>query len=68
MHTISPGKKRGPKPMFGQPMKRQQITIDEMTRRKLLVLGGDNLSEGVRVAADRAYERYQSEPEKENPR
>lgn len=52
--------------MFGQPMKRYQITIDELTRRKLTVLGAGNLSDGVRLAADRAYERYQSEPEKEN--
>ena len=62
MKTISTGKKRGPKPKFGETMKRRQITIDDLTYRKLVALGGNNLSEGVRVAADKAYERYQNEP------
>lgn len=62
MKTDSPGKKRGPKPKFGKTMPRRQITIDDLTYRKLMVLGKQNLSEGVRVAADSAYERYQAEP------
>lgn len=69
MSTNSPGKKRGPKPILGETLKRTQITIDTLTRRKLMVLGGgNNLSAGIRKAADMAYERYQNEPEKENPR
>lgn len=57
-------KKRGPKPMFGVPMKRTQITIDNMTRRKLVAVGGDVLSEAIRTAADMAYDAYQNGAEK----
>jgi len=66
MSTTSPGKKRGPKPILGETLKRTQITIDTLTRRKLMVLGEGNLSAGIRAAADKAYDRWQSEPEKEN--
>lgn len=38
------------------------ITVDSMTLRKLAVLGEGNVSEGVRRAADVAYDRYQSTP------
>lgn len=62
MNTKPTGKKRGPKPKFGETMKRCQITIDELTRRKLLALGGNELSAGVREAAEKAYERFQNEP------
>ena len=52
--------KPGPKPQIGgEPMKRTEVTIDDKTRRLLLVLGGGNLSLGVRKAADVAYDRYQ---------
>lgn len=54
-------KKRGPKPIFpGEVMQQKLVTLDQMTIRKLKVLGGDNLSRGVREAAEVAYDRYQS--------
>jgi hypothetical protein len=65
MDTNTP-KKRGPKPQIdGEIMKRQIVTIDSMTRRKLMVLGTDEagksvLSRGVRRAAEIAYEKYQN--------
>lgn len=52
-------KKPGPKPILGETLQRKQITIDEMTERKLKVLGDGNLSAGVRKAAESAYEAYQ---------
>lgn len=68
MDTNSPMKKRGPKPIFGETMRHRQITIDDITRRKLIVLGSGNLSAGVRIAADKAYDKYQEEPPKEKGR
>lgn len=57
-----PLKKRGPKPLFvGETLKRTQVTIDSLTKRKLMVIGDGNLSAGVRAAADAAYEQYQRE-------
>lgn len=51
---------RGRKPFFpGEPMRRHPITVDEMTLRKLKVLGEGNVSAGVRVAAEIAYRTYQ---------
>lgn len=50
----------GPKTEHGQPTERRTITVDEMTWRKLLVLGGGNASKGVRAAAKVAYDRYQA--------
>ena len=49
----------GPKTEHGQPTERRTITVDEMTWRKLLVLGAGNASKGVREAARVAYDRYQ---------
>lgn len=43
----------------GESMDHATVTLDEMTRRKLTVLGDGNLSKGVRLAADVAYDRYQ---------
>lgn len=61
MNTKTP-KKRGPKTLFvGETLKRKQVTIDSTTTRKLMVIGGGNLSAGVRAAADVAYDRYQSQ-------
>ena len=58
-------RQRGPKTLIpGEPMKRTQVTIDSLTRRKLVVLGDGNLSEGVRKAAESGYETYQVRPEK----
>ena len=54
--------KRGPKPIHpGEPMRKQAVALDEMTLRKLRVLGKGNISAGVREAARVAYERYQKE-------
>jgi hypothetical protein len=53
-------KKPGAKPQIdGVAMRRTEVTIDDKTRRLLLVLGNGNLSLGVREAASVAYERYQ---------
>lgn len=40
------------------PMAHKTISLDEGALRKLLVLGNGNLSEGVRKAAEVAYDRY----------
>lgn len=48
-------KKRGPKPMFGTPMKKCVVLLDEMTLRKLRVIGDKNVSAGVRRSAEIAY-------------
>ena len=54
-------KRRGRKPYFdGEPMERIAVTMDAMTRRKLLALGNDNISAAIRFAADVAYDAYQS--------
>lgn len=51
--------RRGRKPFFdGEPMERISVTMDARTRRKLLVLGNDNISAGIRLAADVAFDRY----------
>lgn len=41
-------------------VERRTITVDELTWRKLLVLGDGNASKGVREAARVAYDRYQA--------
>lgn len=52
--------KRGPKTELGDvPVVRTQVCLDERTKRLLLVLGGGNLSKGIRQAAEVAYQRYQ---------
>ncbi len=52
---------RGRKPLLaGQAMSRHVVSIDEMTLRKLKVLGDGNLSLAVRVAAQVAFDRYQN--------
>lgn len=43
----------------GDPAKRTSVTIDDLTKRKLVVLGDGNMSLGIRRAADFAYDRYQ---------
>lgn len=35
------------------------ISVSNMTLRKLAVLGDKNISKGVEIAADIAYDRYQ---------
>jgi hypothetical protein len=56
-------KKRGPKPLHGDTMVKKVVTLDEMTLRKLRVLGEGNVSAGVRKAADVAFKKYQSSPD-----
>ena len=36
------------------------VTLDELTKRKLAVLGGGNLSRGIRIATAHTFERYQA--------
>lgn len=52
-------RKPGPKTDTREPLARVTLTLDEMTRRKLKVLGDGNESAGARVAARVAYDRYQ---------
>ena len=53
-------RKRGPKTELGDaPMVRTQVSLDERTKRLLLVLGSGNVSKGIRLAAEVAYQRYQ---------
>lgn len=56
----TPKKKPGPKtgPVDG-PLERVYVTLDEMTKRKLTVLGRGNMSKGIRAAADYCFSRYQ---------
>lgn len=46
--------------MHGEPMTKTVVSLDEMSRRKLRVLGEGNISAGIRRAAEMAYARYQS--------
>ena len=46
----------------GDATHRVQVTVDEKTLVLLRVLGGGNLSRGVRRAARAAYDAYQREP------
>ncbi len=52
----------GPKvePGLAGHIGRRTITVDDLTWRKLLVLGAGNASKGVREAARVAYDRYQN--------
>lgn len=43
----------------GEAMTHKTITLDSMSLRKLLVLGDGEVSRGVRVAAEIAFDRYQ---------
>lgn len=45
--------------VIGAKMRQVTVTIDELTERKLRVLGDGNLSKGVRAAAIVGYEKYQ---------
>jgi hypothetical protein len=56
------GKRKGAgrKPLHADgAMEHTSITVDDLTLRKLLVLGEDNISEGVRRAVAVAYDRFQ---------
>lgn len=39
---------------------KQTVSYDETTKRRLAVLGGGNVSKGIRLAAQFAYEGYQA--------
>lgn len=53
--------KPGPKPKAtdGGGLEKVTLLLDAMTLRRLRVLGGDNMSQGARVAAQVAYQQYQ---------
>lgn len=48
----------------GLPTRAVSVSLDEITVRKLKVVGDGNLSRGIRVAADLAYARYQQDDKK----
>ena len=48
--------------LIGDPVRRVQVTLDQRTVEMLLVIGGGNLSYGVRAATRVAYDRYQRTP------
>ena len=52
----------GPKvePGLAGHIERRTITVDDLTWRRLLVLGEGNASKGVRAAAKVAYDRHQN--------
>ena len=60
--------KRGPKidPFLGE-LKPLTILVDDLTRTRLGVVGGGNLSHGAREAARVAYDRYQATPDSPMP-
>ncbi len=43
-----------------EAMSRRTMTLDPMTIRKLTVVGDGNISKGVRIAAQLAFEAYQN--------
>lgn len=49
----------------GERMTRTNVSLDERTLRLLKVIGENNLSRGIRVAADMAYDAWQR---KKDPR
>lgn len=53
--------KRGPKtdPMLGD-LKQRTVMLDDLTLDMLRVVGGGNVSNGIRIAARREYQRYQA--------
>jgi len=44
----------------GGAMLKVSVSMDDLTRRKAVVLGEENLSRGIRLAVDLAYDRFQS--------
>jgi hypothetical protein len=53
-------KKRGPKPVHGETMKKYAVTLDAMSVRKARVLDEVSMSAAIRKAIDIAYRQYQS--------
>lgn len=66
MHANKHGGARrnsGPKTeLIGEPMRRVQVCLDARTIDLLRVLGGSNVSKGIRLSAREAYDRYQRSP------
>lgn len=61
--------KPGPKvdPSVG-PLEPKTVLLDDLAIRQLLVIGGGNLSNGIRKAARGEFKRYQTAPPtKETP-
>lgn len=44
----------------GEAMSKHTVTLDEMTVRRLKVVGDGNLSKAIRVAAEVAFDAYQN--------
>lgn len=47
--------------IVGAKCRQRTVSIDEMTERRLMVLGGGNFSKGIRIAAAAAFDLYQSD-------
>lgn len=47
--------------LSGVPTRNITITLDDLTHRRLKVIGGGNVSRGVRLSAEKGYEAYQRE-------
>jgi urease accessory protein UreE len=58
---------RKPGPKTDVDVARVTLSLDEMTRRRLRVLGKGNESAGARLAARVAYDRYQRVEEAREP-
>lgn len=46
--------------IVGEQAHKSTVSLDDMTKRKLIVVGGGNISKGIRVAAAPAYDAYQN--------
>lgn len=53
----TPGRKV--EPGLDGPVSRRTVSVDDLTWRRLVALGGGNASKGIRDAARIAYERWQ---------
>ena len=60
--TARTKRKPGPRLEVHDPVAPVTYNVDEMTRRRLKVLGDGNESKGVREAARIAYEWWQRQP------
>lgn len=43
----------------GAPTRAVSVSLDELTVRRLRVVGDGNLSRGIRIAAELGYEKFQ---------
>ena len=51
---------RKTEPDVDGPVRKHTVTLDEMTERKLKVLGDGNMSRGIRRSAKHTYDAYQA--------